>query len=187
MRSASVPEPTPTADSSGPWYAANSRSKACSSGPISTQPESSTRAIAASRSPRIAWMPGARTLKGTRIAAEVMPSASHGGPLEGCGPVVRPMLAVKLDRSSQPLPHVHAWSPLQDAPDLAIVHVDRTDVDRLSLWRKRYELIVTAACDVDEKICQFTQADRLDRPDIEDLAVGGVIHAGQQEGLNHII
>src|SRR5438874_3332257 len=104
-----------------------------------------------------------------------------------CRPVVRPMCAIELDRAGKALAEINSRLPLQHAPDLAIVHIDRADVDRLALGRKRDQLVAARTGDVDEQIGQLTQADWLDGADIEDLAIGGIVHSSHQERLYRVV
>src|SRR6266568_2745848 len=83
----------------------------------------------------------------------------------GRRPILTAVRLVKGHRTRQTLTQVDPRSPLQHPPDLAIVDVNRANVDRLALGRERNQAIAARTGDLDEQVGQFSQAHRLDRSD----------------------
>src|SRR3954467_6741144 len=117
---ASVPLATATA-SRASRAGASSRWKASPSGPRMNQPESRTRATAASISGRKAATCRLRSPKGTAVTPA--PASK----------VVLRVLAVVLDGAGQPVAQGDARPPAQRAVDLGGVAVEIADVDLLAV------------------------------------------------------
>ena len=167
--SASVPFATATA-SRAPSAAASSRSKASPSGPRMNQPESSTRAIAASSSPRSSRTRAAKSTNGTFTG-----SARGGGG------------SSRLSRRSPSASGTHG-RPAERSAHLRGVRVEVADVDPLALGREGHQPVAAAARDCSSSsFDQLEQRDGLVVPEVEHLPVRGVQRAGAQEGLDDVV
>src|SRR5713101_4087791 len=93
---------------------------------------------------------------------------------QGRRPVCTSVRPEKADRARQAFTQVDSGTPFEHPPDLAVVDVNRANVDRLAFGWERNQSIAAGPRDLDEQVGHFSQAHRLDRADVEDLAVGGV-------------
>src|SRR5712691_1089898 len=104
-------------------------------------------------------------------------SYGRGWPGRWLRPVLGPMGAVEADRLSQSLAQIDVRAPLQHPANLAIIDVNRADIDRLALGGKRHQAVRAGPGHFDQHFGELPQADRLDRAHIEDLAISSIVGA----------
>src|SRR6185503_18049464 len=170
--------PLTTAMACRAWSeAASSRSKASPSGPRMNQPESRTRATAASISGRKAATCALRSPKGTAVM--------RGTPRSKVMPGV---LAVVIDGPGQPVPEGNPGLPAQRLADLGRVREEVADVDLLAVGREGHEPVGAAAsCDLHQHLREVDEGHRCLSAEVEDLAVRRLHRPRPQQGVDHVV
>src|SRR6185503_13207966 len=170
--------PLTTAMACRAWSeAASSRSKASPSGPRMNQPESRTRATAASISGRKAATCALRSPKGTAVMS--------GTPRSKVMPGV---LAVVIDGAAEPVPQRHLGLPAERLPDLGRIRVEVSDVDLLAVGGEGHEAIGAASSrQLDQHLRDVDEGDGGLAAEVEDLAVRRLHRARPQQRVHHVV
>src|SRR5712691_11920026 len=168
-RSASVPLPTATPCPT-PEYFAKARSISAPDSPRTKRPRSNTRPTSVSRPARMLWILRRMSRNGTRS-----------------GDIVRPRLAVEVQRPGQALGEGDPRPPVEARHGLAEVGVVVADIDGAPLLGKGHDAVAAGAGQPDEEGGEVAEIDGGLGPQVEHLAHGLVRGRRDQESLDCVV